>query len=64
MTPAISARFATSADTTWLSAMTFLDLVKSEVDYRHYTHDVSARRLVRWRHDAAIKPAIGRAIRQ
>jgi len=44
--------------------MTFLDLVKSEVDYRHYTHDVSARRLVRWRHDAAIKPAIGRAIRQ
>jgi hypothetical protein len=44
MTPAISARFATSADTTWRSAMTFLDLVEIEVDYRRYAHDVSAVR--------------------
>jgi len=32
--------------------MTFLDLAKIEVDYRHYAHDVSPRRLVRLRHDA------------
>jgi hypothetical protein len=33
--------------------MTFLDLVKIEVDYRRYARDVSARRLVRLRHDTA-----------
>jgi hypothetical protein len=55
MTPAISARYATSADTTWLSAMTFLDLAKKiEVDYRRYAHDVSARRLVRLRQDTGV----------
>jgi len=32
--------------------MTFPDLVKIEVDYRHCTHEVSYRRLVRLRHDA------------
>jgi hypothetical protein len=37
--------------------MTFLDLVKIEVDYRHYAHDVSARRLVRLRHDAGYSHA-------
>ena len=32
--------------------MTFPDLVKIEVDYRHSAHEVSDRRLVRLRHDA------------
>jgi hypothetical protein len=45
MTRPISARFATNANTTWLSAMIFLDLVKIEVNYRRHAHDVSARHL-------------------
>jgi hypothetical protein len=43
-----------SANTTWLSAMTFLNLVKVEVDYRPCSHHASARRLVRLRHDTVI----------
>jgi hypothetical protein len=42
----ISARFATSSDTTWLSAISFLDLVKLEIDYRRQARDVSGRLLV------------------
>jgi hypothetical protein len=38
--------------------MTFLDLVKIEVDYRRYAHDVSALRLVCLRHDAANCPGL------
>jgi hypothetical protein len=54
MTPAISVRFATNADTTWLSAMFHPGSRNDQGDYRRQADMMSAQRLVCFRHDAAI----------
>jgi hypothetical protein len=54
MTPAISVRFATNADTTWLSAMFHPRSRNDQGDYPRQADMMSAQRLVCLRHDAAI----------
>ena len=53
MTPAISVRFATNADTTWLSAMFHPRSRNDQGDYCRQADLMSAQRLVCLRHDAA-----------
>jgi hypothetical protein len=55
ITPAISARIPTNADTTWLFAMTYPRSQTNRVDYYRQDDMMSARRLVCVRHDIAIE---------
>jgi hypothetical protein len=54
MTPAISVRFATNADTMWLSAKFHPRSRNDQGDYRRQADMMSAQRLVCLRHGAAI----------